>query len=40
VIKNERSWLEIQLSKLKVFGWRIALTVTFFFFKQTIRLLD
>jgi hypothetical protein len=40
VIAQRQGWLELQQSKLKLVGWRIALTVIFFFFKETIRFLD
>ncbi|HYM06496.1 MAG TPA: hypothetical protein VEU11_08040 [Terriglobales bacterium] len=40
VIGKEKSRLGVQLSKLKLFTWRIALAAVFFFFKQTIRCLD
>jgi hypothetical protein len=40
VIAKKQYWLEAQLSKLKLVGWRIALTVIFFFLKETIRFLD
>jgi hypothetical protein len=40
VIAPRPGWLEVQQSKLKLVGWRIALTVIFFFFKATIRFLD
>jgi hypothetical protein len=37
---KKQDWLEAQQSKLKLVGWRIALTVAFFFLRQTIRFLD
>lgn len=40
VVVEKKCWLEVQLSKLKVIGWQIALTAIFFVFKQTIRSLD
>jgi hypothetical protein len=40
VIAKKQEWLEIQQSKLRLAGWRIMLTVIFFFLKQTIRFLD
>jgi hypothetical protein len=40
VIAKKQCWLESQQSKLKIIGWRIALTAVFFFFKETIRFLD
>ena len=40
VIAKKQDWLEVQQSKLRLVGWRITLTVIFFFFKQTIRFLD
>ena len=40
VVVEKKCWLEVQLSKLKVIGWQIALAAIFFVFKQTIRSLD
>jgi hypothetical protein len=40
VVAKKQSRLEVPLSRLKLVGWRIALTVAFFFFRQTIRFLD
>jgi hypothetical protein len=40
VIAKKQYWLEVQRSKVKLVGWRIALTVIFFFFKETVRFLD
>ena len=40
VIEKKESRLGVQLAKLKLVGWRIALTAIFFFFKETIRCLD
>jgi hypothetical protein len=40
VIAKKQSWLEVQQSKLRLVGWRIALMVAFFFLRETIRFLD
>jgi hypothetical protein len=40
VIEQKQDWLNLQLSKLRLIGWRIALTVVFFCLKETIRFLD
>jgi len=40
VIERKQDWLNLRLSKLRLIGWRIALTVVFFCFKETIRFLD
>ena len=40
VIAKKQDWLEVQQSKLRLVGWRITLTVVFFFLRQTIRFLD
>jgi hypothetical protein len=40
VIESKQYWAHAQLSRLKLVGWRIALTVIFFFLKETIRFLD
>jgi hypothetical protein len=40
VVETKNHWLLAQLSNLKLVGWRIALTVVFFFLKETIRFLD
>jgi hypothetical protein len=40
VIENKQSRIDVQMSKWKVIGWRIALAAIFFFFKETIRFLD
>ena len=40
VIAKKQDWLEVQQSKLRLVGWRITLTVIFFFLKHTIRFLD
>jgi hypothetical protein len=40
VIETKERWLEVQQSKLKLVGRRIALAVIFFIFRETIRFLD
>jgi hypothetical protein len=40
VIAKKQCWIELQLSKLKIVGSRIALTAIFFCLKETIRFLD
>jgi hypothetical protein len=40
VIEKKQYWIHVPLSKLKLVGWRMALTVIFFFFRETIRFLD
>ena len=37
---KKKCWPEAQMSKLKLVGWRIAFTVIFFFFRETLRFLD
>jgi hypothetical protein len=40
VIETKQRWLEVQQSKLKLVGRRIALAMIFFLFRETIRFLD
>jgi hypothetical protein len=40
VVDKKEHRLNLQLSRLRLIGWRIALTVVFFCLKETIRFLD
>jgi hypothetical protein len=40
VIEQKPEWLSLQLSRLRLIGRRIALTIVFFCLKETIRFLD